>query len=107
MLVSTSTKLDKNDIVSFKLVNGDEVVAKYVDYNEVTKEYTMSRPLTVMPSQQGVGFFQTVITGIKEKDVVVSKDHIMMIVPSEKDVCDHYLALTTGIQPVTNGKIIT
>ena len=48
MLVTN--KYAKDDIVSFKLVNGDEIVGRIVD--ETSDNYTINKPCTVMPSQQ-------------------------------------------------------
>jgi hypothetical protein len=50
----------KDAIVSFKLVNGDEIVAKIVE--ESHDGFTLSKPCTVMPSQQGLGLMQSLFT---------------------------------------------
>ena len=48
MLVTN--KYDQDDIVTFKIVNGDEIVAKIVE--ESDDAFTVIKPCTVMPSQQ-------------------------------------------------------
>lgn len=103
MLVSNKYK--KGDIVSFKLVNGDEIVAKVVD--ETDDSYTISKPTTVIPSAQGIGLVQSLFTGELESSIPLEKHHIMMHTKSVEEIKNYYIQTTTGIQPVSQGGIIT
>lgn len=94
---------EKDDILSFKLVNGDEVVAKLVE--EGTDYYMVSKPTTVIPSQQGLGLVQSLFTGNLEKNVKLEKKHIMMHSKTIKDVENHYIKTTTGIETAPAGII--
>ena len=96
---------DKDDIVSFKLVNGDEIVAKIVA--DTPSYFTISKPTTVMPSQQGLGLIQSMFTIDLNKTIKLDKQHVMMHTITVKDVQNHYLKTTTGIEPVSKGSIIT
>lgn len=102
MLVS---KYEENQIVSFKLVNGDEIVAKVVEEN--ADGFTVSKPCTVMPSQQGIGLLQSLFTSNLDKNVTLDKKHIMLHAPTIKDIENHYVKTTTGIEPVSAGAIVT
>ena len=102
MLVS---KYEENQIVSFKLVNGDEIVAKVVEEN--ADGFTVSKPCTVMPSQQGIGLLQSLFTSNLDENVVIDKKHIMLHAETIKDIENHYLKTTTGIEPVSAGAIVT
>jgi hypothetical protein len=93
------------DIVCFKLVTGDEIVAKIV--NEHNGDYTVSRPCTVIPSQQGLGLMQSLISGNINTNVTLKSQHILMHSLVVPDIEAHYIKTTTGIEPVTRGKIIT
>lgn len=104
MLV-TKKNFDVNDVVTMKLVNGDEIVVKIVGIEE--KSYKLHKPMIVVPSAQGIGMLQALFTGKMGKEVEMSIDHIMMMTPTEDEVVNHYIAVTTGIQPVTAGSIIT
>jgi len=95
----------KDQIVSFKLVNGDEIVAKVVEEN--TTGFVIAKPCTVMPSQQGLGLIQALFTADLNNTVVLDKQHVMIHSPTVKDVENHYIKTTTGIEPVTAGGIIT
>ena len=103
MLVSK--KYAEGDIVSFKLVTGDEVVAKIAA--EQDDGFLVEKPCTVMPSPQGMGLIQSLFTGDTEKKVTLRYDHVIMHSPSIDAMQKHYIKTTTGIEPVTRGSIIT
>jgi hypothetical protein len=99
------TGYSKDTIVSFKIVNGDEIVAKIVE--ETHDGFTINKPTTVMPSQKGLALMQSLFTSDLNKNIVLDKKHVMMHSPTVKDVEDYYIQTTTGIQPVSAGGIIT
>ena len=103
MLVTN--KYAEDDIVTFKIVNGDEIVAKIVE--ESDDAFTVMKPCTVMPSQQGLGLLQSLFTSDLNKSIRLEKRHVMMHAPTVKDVQNHYIKTTTGIEPVSAGGIIT
>lgn len=98
-------KYKKDDIVTFKLVNGDEIVAKIIDESDTT--YVISKPCTVMPSPQGLGLIQSLFTSDLNKNVPLEKNHVMLHSITIEAVQNHYIQTTTGIQPVGAGGIIT
>jgi hypothetical protein len=95
----------KDTVVSFKIVNGDEIVAKIVA--EDINGFTIKNPCTVMPSQKGLGLIQSLFTSDLNKNIVLQKSHVMLHSPTVKDVEDYYIQTTTGITPVSAGGIIT
>ncbi len=100
-----TSKYEKDQVVSFKIMNGDELVAKIVE--ETDDAFVISKPTTVMPSQQGLGLMQSLFTSDLNKNIRLSKNHVMMHSPTIKDVENHYIKTTTGIEPMTAGGIIT
>lgn len=100
-----TSKYKKDDIVTFKLVNGDEVVAKIVEESDTT--YIISKPCTVMPSPQGLGLIQSLFTSDLNKSIPLEKGHVMLHSITVDAVQNHYIQTTTGIQPVSAGGIIT
>lgn len=94
----------EGDTVCFKLVNGDEIVARIVEKTDAG--YTISKPCTVVPSAKGLMLMQSLYSA-ELNNIELNKEHIMMHAPVIKDMSDHYIQTTTGIQPVTNGGIIT
>ena len=91
------------DIVCFKVVNGDEIVAKIV---ETTDEgFVINRPCTVIPSQQGLGLMQSLISADINNNTTLKNQHVIMHSPVINDIENHYIRTTTGIQPAKSGII--
>lgn len=99
-----SKQYSANDIVCFKMVNGDEVVAKIVSASALG--WLVSKPCTVVPSPQGLALMQSLFSADINKDVELKNEHIMFHAPVIKQLEDHYLSTTTGIQTVSNGPIV-
>jgi hypothetical protein len=93
------------DVVCFKLVNGDETIAKIVE--ETDTAFIVSRPCTVVPSAQGLGLMQSLFSADINTNITLNKTHVIMHSPVVDKLQSHYIQTTTGIQPVTKGSIIT
>jgi len=104
MLVSRK-KYDQGDIISFRLVTGDEIIARVSEDNET--DFVVERPCTVLPSERGMGLIQTVMTADQDRKFALNKNHVVMSGPSIDAMQKHYLKTTTGIEPITRGSIIT
>lgn len=77
---------------------GEEIVAKITAENAST--YTLSKPVAVVPGQQGIQLMNSLFTADPEADVTVNKSSVAMIAPVREDVGDSYVEATTGIKPV-------
>ena len=95
----------KDDIVGFKMVNGDEIVARIVSNTD--EGWSVSRPCTVIPGPQGIGLMQSLISADINTEVNLGRQHVMLHAPVIKQMQDHYIQTTTGIQTVSKGSIIT
>jgi hypothetical protein len=93
------------DIVCFKIVNGDEIVAKILETTDAG--FVIERPCTVIPSAKGIGLMQSLISADINKSTTLKNEHVMMHAPVINDIQNHYLRTTTGIEPITKGGIIT
>jgi hypothetical protein len=93
------------NIMCFKVVTGEEIVGKLV--SETAEGYELSRPCTVIPSQQGLGLMQSLMCAELNNNVVLNKATVLMSGPVIQDIENHYIRTTTGIEPVTKGGIIT
>lgn len=103
MLIKKS--YEKNDIVGFKMVNGDEIVARILNADSDT--WTVSRPCTIIPGPQGIGLMQSLISADINTEVTIGKQHVMLHAPVIKQMEDHYIQTTTGIQTVSKNAIIS
>jgi len=91
------------EIIAFKLVNGDEIVAKVVETKPTG--WIVHKPCTVMPSQQGLGLIQTLFSADINNNIELKSEHVMMHSVVLKALEDHYLTTTTGIS-VGRGPLI-
>ena len=64
-------KYSTGDIASFKLNNGDELVAKIVAIND--NSYTLSKPCVIVPGQQGIGLMQAMFSVDPDADIELNK----------------------------------
>ena len=104
MLVSNSTKYASGDVVSFKMVNGDEVVAKVLESTD--DGWQVSAPCTVMPSQQGIGLMQSLFSAKEDCKVFINKQHVMFHAESLEQMRVHYIKTTTGVDVIAKPGII-
>jgi len=77
---------------------GEEIVAKVTAFDSST--LTLSKPVAVVPGQQGIQLMNSLFTADPEADVTVNRSSVAMIAPVREDVGDSYLEATTGIKPV-------
>jgi hypothetical protein len=103
MLV-TNQQYAAGDIASFKMVNGDELVAKIVE--ETMEGFSVASPCTVMPSQQGIGLIQSLFSAEQDARVFLSRQHVMFHAESLEQMKSHYIKTTTGIDVTPKQKII-
>lgn len=95
----------EGDVVSFKLVNGDEIIAKIAETKAAS--WMISKPCTIIPSPQGLGLVQSMFSAELNKNVELKAEHVMMHAEALQQMRDHYITTTTGIQTVSKGPIIT
>lgn len=82
------------DVVSLKLVNGDEIIARLESDDD--KGITITKPLAITAGPQGLGMIPWVFLGNKET-FTLKKEHVFVMVPSKKEAADQYMQGTTGI----------
>lgn len=82
------------DVVSLKLVNGDELIARFE--NETAEEIKISKPLAITIGAQGLGMMPWMFLGEKET-VTLKRNHVFVMMISKKEAADQYMQGTTGI----------
>lgn len=95
MLIEPS-ELKSNDIVTLKLVGGDEVVGKLVDYTNINV-IKLNKPLLVMMAQQGFGLLPYILTANPEHIVSINFGHIITMTKTLDAVSKEYIKQTTGL----------
>ena len=82
------------DVVSIKLINGDEIIAKFE--KEDVETVTVNRPLALTMNGQGLGMIPWVFLG-KDGAITIAKSNTFFIVESKGEAAKQYLEGTTGI----------
>jgi hypothetical protein len=86
--------LSEGDVVSIKLINGDEIIAR-LDKDD-QHGITITKPLAITLGSQGLGMIPWVFLGAKET-MTLKREHVFVIMPAKKDAADQYMQGTTGI----------
>jgi hypothetical protein len=90
--------IEAGNTYTMRMGYGEEIVAKIINIG--TDTYTLSKPVAVVPGQQGIQLMNSLFTADPEAEVTVNKSSVAMIAPVREDVGDSYLEATTGIKPV-------
>lgn len=96
-------ELKLDEVYSFKLNSGEELVAKIknIENNNIFVE----EPVSVAPSAQGMGLIPSLFTAEQHSLVRLNTNSISLIAPTEDNVKMKYLEAVTGIKVPTK-KII-
>lgn len=84
------------EIVTLKIVTGEELIGKLTEIGD--DYYMIHRPLVLVMSQQGLGLQQWTFTANVDKAFKISKDKIIMIAETVKEMSSQYIEGTTGIK---------
>lgn len=84
----------ENDVVTLKLVNGDEIITRFI--SETTDEITIEKPLAITIGPQGLGMIPWLFLGAKN-EVTLKRQHVFVMMHSKKEAADQYMQGTTGI----------
>ena len=82
------------DVVSLKLLNGDEIIARFE--GETATEIKLDRPKALTMNEEGLGMIPWLFLGAKNV-ITLQKAHVFCMVPSQKEAADQYFQGTTGI----------
>jgi len=97
MLIETQTSIKNNDVVSVKLLGGDEVVGRFVE-NDSEAYLTLSKPMLVMMGQQGFGLGPFIMTANPDlAKVDIKQTSVVSVVKTYEPVAKEYLKQTTGL----------
>lgn len=86
--------ITQGSVVSLKLINGDEIIARYDGEDDNTIK--INRPLALTMGAQGLGMIPWVFLGDTET-YSLKREHVFVMVQSKKDAADQYMQGTTGI----------
>lgn len=92
----------QGDIVTFKIISGEEVIARY--QGETMTEYQISKPVSLTPTPTGtLGMIPTMFSmDISIANVNLNKTAVAMTSPTRKEISDEYIKGTSGIKPASS-----
>ena len=93
MLVENS-KFAVDDIASFKMISGDEVVGRIVAVTDHT--YELNKPCIVVTSPEGIGLIQAMF-GLDPdiQTLVYRKHHVFSMCHTHARMREHYVTVTS------------
>ena len=88
-----------NDIVTMKLVTGEEIISKFVEGND--SFYKINKPLVLSITPNGVAMTPFLFTAEITGDITIPKNVVIAIASTDKSTAGQYIKGTTGIQPAS------
>lgn len=96
--------LEVGKVYTFKFNSGEEMLAKY-NCEAVDDFISVTNPLSVAPSQQGMSLIPSLFTSDPSHAVMININSIAMYTEADETIKNKYLEVTTGIK-VPEKKII-
>jgi hypothetical protein len=92
----------QGDVITFKLVNGEEVIARY--QGETMAEYIITKPVTLTPTPQGsLGMLPSMFSvELNTVNINLQRNAVAMSALTRKEVSDEYTRGTSGIKPASS-----
>lgn len=88
--------LEINEVYTFKLTTGEEMVAKVTACDG--DHITVSEPVSVSPGPQGMGLIPSLFTADHDQKILVNKHCVAIVGITDKPVRAKYIEATTGIR---------
>lgn len=96
--------INANQTYTFKLVSGEELVAKVLTVN--SGSVVISQPISMIFSPQGLQMVPSLFSADTDAKVLLNNNSYSMVTDPRQDVADSYTEATTGIKPIRS-QIIT
>ena len=90
--------LNTDEIYTFKLITGEELVARVQEINP--DHMIIQHPILTVLSPQGLQMMPALFSSNQDKNVRLNNSSWAMIAETRDDVRDSWIQATTGIAPV-------
>lgn len=102
MLIKKS--FSKGDVVSIKLISGEEIIARWnADDDQVIE---IEKPMAVTLTANGIGMVPWLFLADNDQNYLIKKSAFSTVVPSKKEAADQYILGTTGIALTSTRSLI-
>lgn len=92
-----NTKIAKGDVVTFKMKNGDEVIARVEQDPGNNTTFLVSRPQMVVMAPEGFGLIPYALTLDPSAKIIIDFDSIFFFHKTIDTVAKEYIKQTTGL----------
>lgn len=96
-------QFDQNQVYTFKLNSGEELIARIEKPG--TEWITISDPVSVAPGPQGMGLVPSLFTADPQEEIKLNTNSVALVSKTDDSVRMKYLEATTGIK-VPDKKLI-
>ena len=95
--------MNKDDVVTLVLINGAEIIGKWVESD--SDKYIINRPRMVQANQQGVGLVNGVcMTGEEPNgDLQINKSGVIFVIKTIEEMAKGYTQQVSGLVLPTDG----
>jgi hypothetical protein len=95
LIEQAKNKYQVDEIVSFKLLSGDEVLGKLVSSGEGC--YELDKPCLVVTTPEGIGLIQAMFGLDPDLETLTVRDqHIVMMCRTHEKMRDHYITVVSN-----------
>lgn len=94
---------NKNEVYTFKMNSGEELVAKVTDYDD--NYIVIHEPVSVAPGPQGLGLVPSLFTADPKAETRLNTKNIAIVALTDSSIKAKYIEATTGLV-VPDKKII-
>jgi hypothetical protein len=89
-------KFRSNDVISFKVSSGEEILGRYVREDDVN--FYVTKPSVLMMNQQGMGMIPYMMTVSPESEYAIARASVITYARTDDEIGKQYLSRTSGIQ---------
>ena len=104
LMGKTTFNYNKGDVINFKLVSGEEIIARLDE--DRTNEYILIKPMALINTPQGgLGMMPNPIAANHGDPVMLNKHAVALHCKCEQSLASQYMEKTTGITMPSKGLI--
>jgi hypothetical protein len=95
LIERVKNKYELDEIISFKMVNGDEILGKMVSFSD--GHYELDKPCLVVTTPEGIGLIQAMFGLDPEVESISIRDqHIISMCRTHSKMRDHYITVVNN-----------
>ena len=96
MLIS---KKEKGDVISVKLITGEEIFGRYVTMTD--NMLTMTKVMKLVIAPNGAPGFTSVLQTSEQEELIFDRNHVLLIANTAEQIKTDYLDATSNIKIAT------